>query len=120
MKKRILAVLLIGVMLIAMTSCSEELARLGKWRIIQVTAGDITMTESDIDDMGLDAGYIKINKSGSCKIVLLGDEYDGAWIENADGSLSFVYDVNMKGSATIDDDVMTMTDAQGSVYTLIK
>ena len=78
------------------------------------------MTQEDIDDMGLDPGFIKINRSGSCVVNLLGDEYEGTWTQNEDGSYAFNYGEDMTGMATIDGDIMTMTDAQGSVYILSK
>lgn len=115
MKKRILSIALIGIMVFALTACSTEL---GKWRITEVTAGDINMTQEDIDDMGLDPGFVKINKSGSCVVNLLGDEYEGTWELKEDGSYSIKYGTDLEGSATIEDGVMTMTDAQGAVYTL--
>lgn len=117
MKKRVLLIALIAMMVFALTACATEL---GKWRISEVTAGDISMTQEDIDDMGLDPGFIKINRSGSCIVNLLGDEYEGTWTQNEDGSYSFNYGEEMTGTATIDGDVMTMTDAQGSVYILSK
>lgn len=117
MKKRILSIALIGIMVFALTACATEL---GKWRISEVTAGDVAMTQEDIDDMGLDPGFIKINRSGSCVVNLLGDEYEGTWTQKEDGSYAFKYGDDMSGIATIDDGVMTMTDAQGSIYILSK
>ena len=104
-------------MVFALTACAQEL---GKWRITEVTAGEISMTQEDIDNMGLDPGFIKINRSGSCVVNLLGDEYEGTWTQNEDGSYTIQYGEEMSGTATIDNGTMTMTDAQGSVYILNK
>ena len=117
MKKKLLIIALIGIMVFALTSCG---GLLGKWRITEVTAGDITMTEQDVDDMGIDAGYLKINKSGGCKLDILGDEYDGTWTEAEDGSITLTYGDNLSATGTVDGDTMTLTDAQGSVYKLTK
>ena len=117
MKKKILSIAMIAMMVFALTACAEEL---GKWRISEVTAGDISMTQEDIDDMGLDPGFIKINKSGSCVVNLLGDEYEGTWTKNDDGTFVINYGNEMTGTATIDNGTMTMTDSQGSVYLLSK
>ena len=117
MKKKLLAVALIGIMVFALTSCGGVL---GKWRITEVTAGDITMTEQDISDMGIDAGFLKINKSGGCTINILGDEYEGTWTEADDGTITLTYGDNLTATGTIADGVMSLTDAQGSVYKLAK
>ena len=117
MKKKLLVLAMIGIMVFALTSCG---GLLGKWRITEVTAGDITMTEQDVSDMGIDAGYLKINKSGGCKLNILGDEYDGVWTESEDGSITVTYGDNMQAEGNVSGEVMTLTDAQGSVYTLVK
>lgn len=116
MKKRLLALTMIVIMAVCCTSCTK----LGKWVITEVSAGDVVMTETDIDSMGLDAGFVKLNKSGSCVVNLLGDEYDGSWTEGEDGSMVLEYGDGMTGSATIEGDMMTFTDAQGAVYKLKK
>lgn len=116
MKKRLLAVLLIGIMLVACTSCTN----LGKWRIVEVSAGDVVMNQEEIDSMGMDAGFIKLNKSGSCVVNLLGDEYDGNWTEAEDGTITITYGDDMSANATIKDDIMEFTDAQGANYKLKK
>lgn len=120
MKKKLFAVLLIGIMILSMTACSETLETVGKWRITEVTAGDITMEQSDIEELGLDAGFVKINKSGSCTLNFLGDESEGTWTKADDGSLTFTYGDDITASATIDNGVMTLVDSQGSTYILSK
>lgn len=117
MKKKILTLFVIMAMVMSLTACSSTL---GKWRITEVTAGDVNMTQEDIQDMGLDAGYIKINKSGSCVLNFLGDEYEGTWTQAEDGSMTFAYGDDLSGTGTITDEVLTFEDAQGSVYTLKK
>lgn len=116
MKKRLLVLALIAMMVVTCTACTQ----LGKWVITEVSAGDVVMSEEDISDMGLDAGFIKLNKSGSCVVNLLGDEYDGTWQEDENGAITLVYGDEMSGTASIDGKVMTFKDAQGAEYKLKK
>ena len=124
MKKKLLTLLVIGIMIFTLASC--DMAVLGKWRISQVTAGDVVMTQEDIVEMGLDVGYIKFNKSGSCDINLVGDEYEGTWTASGEGAnpgntIQVVYGDGLSGTATFDENkVMTFTDSQGATYTLSK
>ena len=107
-----------------MTSCDMEV--LGKWNITQVTAGDVVMSQDDIVDMGIDAGYIKFNNSGSCDINLLGDLYEGNWTASGEGAnsgntIQITYGDSLSGEAKFESrKEMTFTDAQGSTYTLTK
>lgn len=117
MKKKLLSIAIVLVLMISLTACSTLL---GKWRILEISAGDITMKSEEIDNLGLDAGFVKINKSGSCVVNLLGDEYEGSWTQSDDGTITFSYGDSMTGTATVEDGTMTMTDAQGSVYMLEK
>ena len=116
MKKRICVIALMLAMLLMLAGCSAEKALIGKWSINEVSAGDVTMTEEDIDDMGLDAGYIRLNKSGSAEINLLGDEYEGTWAYEKEGSATVTYGDDQQGKITVKDKVMTFVDAQGSTY----
>lgn len=124
MKKKILAVLLVGIVTFSLVGC--DMALLGKWSIKQVTAGDVVMTQEDIVDMGLDVGYIKLNNSGSCKLNLLGDEYEGNWTASGEGAvpenvLTISYGDGLQGTANFDENKqMTFADAQGSEYILSK
>ena len=124
MKKKILALLVIGIMVFSLTSCDMEL--LGKWKIISVKAGEVVMDQNDIEDLGIDVGYIKLNRSGSCKMNLLGDEYEGTWNESGKGAnssnqLEFTYGGNLNALASFNDkQEMLFTDSQGSEYTLTK
>ena len=117
MKKKLLTILLIGIMVFALASCGGIL---GKWRLVEVTAGDITMTEDDVNDMGIDAGFVKINKSGSCQLNILGDEYEGTWTQAEDGALTINYGDDLSATGTIDGKTMSLTDVNGSEYTLKK
>lgn len=124
MKKKLLALLVIGIMVFSLTSCDMEL--LGKWQIVSVKAGEVVMDQNDIEDLGIDVGYIKLNRSGSCKMNLLGDEYEGNWTEsgkgaNSSNSLEFTYGESLTATATFNDNQeMIFTDSQGSEYTLTK
>ena len=124
MKKKLLTLLLVGIMIFTLASC--DMAILGKWRITQVTAGDVKMTQEEIVEMGLEGGYIKLNKSGSCKINLIGDEYDGTWTATGEGAvpentIQINYGEGLSGVATFDENKeMKFTDSQGAEYILEK
>ena len=117
--KKVLAIVLALAMVFAFASCSTVLY--GKWRVNKVVAGDVKMNAEDIKEMGLEAGYIKLNKSGSCVVNLLGDEYDGRWEKKDEKHLYITYNSDQKGEATlVGDNGMTFIDAQGAEYTLKK
>lgn len=119
MKKKIVTFTLIGVMVFALTACGGDTKILGKWRITEVNAGDIVMTQEEIGEMGMDAGYLKLNKSGSCELCILEDEFEGSWTMSED-TITVKYGEELTGTATVNGDVMTLTDTEGSVYTLNK
>ena len=116
MKKRLVVTVLIGIMVFALTACGGVL---GKWRIQEVIAGDITMTQEDVTEMGMDAGFVKLNKSGSCVVNILGDEYEGTW-EGTEEALTINYGEGFSATASVTDGQMTMIDSQGAEYTLSK
>lgn len=121
MKKKILVVALAVLMLLALTACEGENAFIGHWRIIEISAGDITMTEEDMSDMGLDAGFVKLQKSRNAVVNLLGDEYDGKWeLSKDEESATVTYGDDMKGTLTKTEDGLTFVDAQGSTYQLAR
>lgn len=104
------------------SSCSEQLELLGKWRIVKINAGEMILEEEDLSDAGItDPGFVKINRSGSCLVNLLGDEAKGTWTESGEDTLSIKYG-KKKGKATIDFDenIMQFTDAEGNSYKLRK
>lgn len=111
-------------MIFGLTAC--DIAVLGKWKIVEVAAGDVVMTQDDLADMEMDVGYIKLNKSGSCEINLLGDEFTGSWNASGKGAepgndIVIVYGDNLEGTAEFDESgQMKFKDSQGSLYTLIK
>lgn len=115
---------MIGLMICTLASC--DMAVLGKWRITQITAGDVKMSHEDIVEMGLEGGYIKLNKSGSCKINLIGDEYEGTWTASGEGAvpdnnIQISYGQGLSGTATFDENkTMKFTDSQGAEYLLEK
>lgn len=119
--KRILALVLALVMVFALTGCSDEIKMVGRWNITKVTAGDLVMDQDELGELGLNsAGYLKLNKSGSCVVNLLGDEYEGNWELNDDGEAVVTYGSGMKGTATRDDKVITFVDAAGNEYEMEK
>lgn len=118
MRKKLILLIAITAMLVSLSSCSPTL--IGKWRIVEAAAGDVVMTEEDISSMGVDAGFIKINKSGSCVINLLGDEYEGSWTGDS-SALEINMGENMTASAAVNEEgIMTLKDSQGAEYKLKK
>lgn len=119
MKKRIIVALMMLVMLMAFTACEGRNAFIGHWRIVEITAGDITMSTEDMEDMGLNAGAVQLKKSGGAEIDLLGDVYDGTWEMSEDEQTATVtYGDDMTGTMTKTDDGMDFVDAQGTEYIL--
>ncbi|MBQ0005334.1 MAG: hypothetical protein KBS68_05705 [Clostridiales bacterium] len=119
--KRILALVLALVMVFALTGCSDEIKMVGRWNITKVTAGDFVMDQDELNDLGLSsAGYLKLNKSGSCVVNLLGDEYEGTWELNDNGEAVVTYGKDLKGTATRDDKVITFIDSAGNEYEMEK
>lgn len=119
MKKKLFIITLLFLMILTMTGCKGSV---GYWQIQEITAGNITMTQKDVSEMGLDrAGSLKLQKSGKCVVNILGDEMEGQWTEAEDGTISIVYGDDQKGSAVIaEDGIMTFTDSQGTEYKLEK
>ena len=125
MKKRLIVCAILAAMITAMCGCSDNLKPVGYWTIKEIIAGDVTMTEQDIADMGLQSGFLRLNKSGSAVLNVLGDEYEGTWELAEDGTtVNVTYktgdDSEVKGTATIEDGVLTFQDAQGSNYKMEK
>lgn len=117
MKKILSIVLLAGLMLMMLTACEGEKAFIGKWTINEISAGEITMTADDIQDMGLSAGFVKLQKSGKAVINLLGDESEGTWEMNEDGTgVVISYGDDQTGNVTLEEKELTFVDSQGSVY----
>lgn len=117
MKKILSVILLAALMLMMLTACEGEDAYIGKWTINEISAGDITMTADDIQDMGLSAGFVKLQKSGKAVINLLGDESEGTWEMNEDGTAVVVnYGDDQVGNVTLEEKVLTLEDSQGSIY----
>lgn len=124
MKKKFLTILVVGMMLFSLASC--DISLLGKWTITEVTAGDVVMSQDDIVEMGIDAGYIILNRSGSCEINLLGDEYEGTWTASEEGAtagnkIKITYGDEQKGKAELKSEKeMVFKDSQGAEYLLVK
>ena len=119
MNKKLLIVMLVVSMLVAFTACEGANAYIGHWTINEITAGEITMTADDMADMGLDGGFVKLQKSGAAVVNLLGDEYEGTWaLAEDETSATVTYGDEMVGTLVLDDEgkVMTFNDAQGTTY----
>ena len=82
----------------------------------------VVMKEEDAESIGLSAvGTIKLQKSGSCELDLLGEESKGKWKKAKNGTITITYGDDMTLTGSIDDKgVMTLTDPQGAEYTLTK
>ena len=123
MKKKLLIVAVVATMVLVMCGCSEETEMVGHWTIKEITAGDIVMTEDDINDMGLESGFLELKKSGNVELEVLGDVYEGTWVRNEDGTATVTYfnEDNpdpVEGTATKEESGITFKDAQGSLYKL--
>jgi len=123
MKKKLLIVAVMLTMLLALTACSEESKYIGKWNITKINAGDgFEMNLDDLAEYGIDnAGYIRLNKSGSAVINLLGDEFEGKWKYNEkDKNVTITYGKDQTGTATRKDKTMTFIDSTQTQYELKK
>lgn len=123
MKKKLLVVAIISMMLIGLTACSEEYKCVGKWNIKSIDAGDgFVMDLNELAEYGIDnAGYVRLNKSGSAVINLLGDEFKGKWKYNEkDKNITITYGKDQTATATRKDKQMTFVDSAGTTYTLEK
>lgn len=121
MKKNFVIAILASLMLMLLSSCEGANAYIGYWKINEIYAGDVTMTMEEVMDMGLDPGFVKLQKSGAAVVNLLGDEYDGTWVMNEDGSgATITYDDERTGTATLDGKVMTFVDAQGCTFSMTR
>lgn len=120
MEKRIAAVIAAAlIMMMTLASCGGPV---GYWTIDEITSGDVVMTQDDAKALGFGSpGAFRLNKSGSCVVELLGDKYEGTWEQAKDGTITLEYGDDLSATATIDEDnVMTATDSQGTVYKMTK
>ena len=122
MKKRLLVIALAVMVMLSFTACSDEFKMIGRWNVTKITAGDLVMDADELEELGLaSAGYLKLNKSGSCVVNLLGDEYEGNWEMGNDGTVTVTYgDDDLQGTAVRDDKVVTFTDNEGTIYEMEK
>ena len=125
MKKKAISKILILVLSLCMTmgiltSCGS--GPVGFWKVDEVTAGDVVMTDDDASSIGLNAiGTVKLQKSGSCEVTMLGEESEGTWEQAEDGTITISYGEGLSLTGTIDEEgVMTLSDQQGSEYKLSK
>ena len=123
MRRRLTALVLammIAVTPLLLAGCDD--GPVGFWKVDEVTAGDVTMTDEDAKSIGLNAvGTVKLQKSGNCVVVLLGEENEGTWAEADDGMITVEYGDEMVLTGSIDEDgVMTLSDDQGAEYKLSK
>ena len=116
MKIRLTAAVITAlIMMMTLASCSGPV---GYWMIDEITTGDVVMTQDDAKALGFGSpGSFRLNKSGSCVVEMLGDKYEGTWKEAKDGTITLEYGDDLSATATIDEDnIMTVTDNQGTVY----
>lgn len=121
MKKNLTAIVLAVIMMLSMAGCSSS-GPVGYWQIDEVSAGEVVMTQEDANSLGIaTVGSVKLQKSGACVVTMLGEESEGTWTQAEDGTLTVTYGDDLVLTGSIDDEgVMTLEDAQGSVYTLSK
>lgn len=81
----------------------------------------MVIDDNEIEEMGLvEGGHIKLNKSGSCIVNILGDEFEGEWKVDDNGVATITYDKDKEGTAKLDGEVLLFTDAEGNDYKLEK
>lgn len=121
MKNKAFGIIIIGIAFMLMLSgCGS--GAVGYWTIQEIKSGDITMGPSDAENIGLPiVGSVKLQKSGKCEVILLGEESEGEWTQNEKGKIKINADSDIKLSGRIDDEgIMTLKDPQGTEYTLEK
>lgn len=123
MKRKISTLILIMMLCIStavMTACGG--GPVGFWQIDEVNAGDVVMTEDDAESFGIATiGSVKLQKSGKCVVTIIGEEQEGTWEQAEDGTITINYGDNMTMTGSIgEDNIMTLTDTQGSEYKLSK
>lgn len=119
--KRFIAAIMMTVMLFALAGCSDD-GPVGYWIIDEVHAGEVVMTQTDAESVGMaKIGAVKLQKSGNCVVELLGDEFEGTWTQAEDGALTVNYgDGDVLEGSIGEDEIMTLTDPQGTEYKLSK
>ena len=94
----------------------------GYWVIKEGTSGDVTMTDEDAEAIGLnEVGSIRLDESGGCKVIILGEESEGTWTADDNGTITISYGDDKTLTATIDDEgTMTAQGENQMEYTLEK
>ena len=113
------AVVGFGILVLSIKNSSSPV---GYWVMKEGTSGGVTMTQEDAEAIGLnEVGSIRLDKSGDCKVTILGDEYEGKWTRDDDGNITITYDGGKTLTATIDDEgIMKAHDELMMEYTLEK
>ncbi len=121
-RKTLLIIAMILSMMFVFTACSDRTKMIGRWNVTEVKAGTLVMEEDEIEALGLvSAGFLKLNKSGSCVVNLLGDEYEGTWeFNDSNKTATITYNDGKQGIAVRNDKTITFTDADGNEYEMQK
>ena len=103
-------------------STKQSSSPVGYWVIKEAASSDVTMTQTDAEAMGFtEIGSVRLDKSGSCKVTILGEEYDGEWTQDEEGAITITYGEEKSLTAAIGEDgVMTAADDSSVEYTLEK
>lgn len=116
----VIIIAFIGIAAVALVTKNSD-AAVGYWKIKEVSVFGTVMTEKDAEKIGLsEIGYIRLNRSGSCTLALLGREYEGSWTEADDGTLTIRYGEDKTITAVIKEGVMTAEDGSSAQYKLEK
>jgi hypothetical protein len=118
--KKVLTAVIVICMIVSLAGCAK--GPVGYWKVTKIVAGDVVMSEEDAGTLGLTMlGSVKLQKSGKCEVVLLGEESEGEWTQDDDGTIKVTWGTNKEMSGKImDAGNMKLQDTQGSVYTLEK
>ena len=102
-------------------STKTSTSPVGYWVITEGTSGSVTMTKDDAEALGLnEVGSIRLDKSGTCEIVILDEEYTGNWESDEEGNITISYGEEKTLTATIDDEGKMTAQDELVEYTLEK
>ena len=115
MKRKVITLILLSlIMVFTLTACSDS--PIGFYRIKNITAGSVTMTEKDGKSLGMQLGSLKLQKSGKCKFVILNDESEGVWKESKGVLTVKCGDVKYTGKCK--NNVVELDSSDATHYTL--
>ena len=122
MKKTVTLILTLVIASLGLAACGNTDPAIGYWVVDHAVAGEVVMTAEDAQSIGLPAvGTVKLQKSGNCEVVLIGDEHTGTWKHNDNGDIEVKCSDGLVLTGEIDEEgTLILKDLQGSEYRLKK